>query len=287
VNHETFVLFNNNYLVFLPGINFYPDTELQPFVSRYHVIKIERPADMVWRHSHMPTAQNAIVFNFFEKPMTTNHTGGSALTRSYFVGQLTRGCTKTLEGSLHLLIVDLKPLAFNALFRIPMNTLVDKVTDLESMIGAPGKYVTEQIFTASTMEERITIINNFLLSQLRKSSQKAVTGINHAIALIYKSAGNISITDLAAGSHTTERTLRRYFEEQVGLNPKFYSRILRFTKVVGLIENGAMKTWRDIPLDYGYVDQSHFIKDFKLFSGTTPTEYYPDDNQIHQLFSTY
>jgi AraC-like DNA-binding protein len=271
----------------LSSIKFYPPAELEPFVSHYTVMRIEKPADYQWQHSHMPTGASAIVFNFFTRPMTTIHSGSASLTRSYFVGQITRVCTKNLEGTLHLLMVTLKPLAFNALFKMPMNILVNKVTDLESMLGNPGKYVTEQIFTASTLQERIAILNNFLITQLRKSYQRPANGIDHALRLINQYSGNISVSDLAERSHTTERTLRRYFEEQLGLNPKFYSRMLRFIKVVGLMEKGTIKTWRDIPLDYGYVDQSHFIKDFKLFSGTTPTEYYPGNTVIYKLLDGY
>lgn len=271
----------------MSSTNYYPPAELQPFVSQYLVIKIEKPSDLIWQHSHMPTTQQAIVFNFFDKPITTIHTGTQLLSRSYVVGQLTKSCTKTIVGALHVLAINLKPLAFNSLFKMPMDKLVEKVIDLESLIGAEGKYVTEQIFTASNIEERIKILNIFLLSQLRKSYQRPPNGIDHALQLIYQYAGNISITDLAEKSYTTERTLRRYFEERVGLNPKLFSKILRFGKVLSLVEKGVIKTWRDIPLDYGYVDQSHFIKDFKLFAGKTPKEHYPDNNPMHQLLDGY
>jgi AraC-like DNA-binding protein len=235
----------------------------------------------------MPTAQQVIVFNFFDTPMTTIHTEGQALSRSYVVGQMINACTKTLQGTLHLLLINLKPFAFNTLFKIPMNKFVDRVMDLESIIGKDGRYVTEQIFTASTIEQRIRILNDFLIKQFRKSDQPAANGIDHALQLINQYAGNISITDLAEKSYVTERTLRRYFEERVGVNPKLYSKLLRFGKVIGLIEKGVIKTWRDIPFDFGYFDQSHFIRDFKQFSGKTPTEYYPQNNPMHQLLDGY
>ncbi|MGB8192525.1 MAG: DUF6597 domain-containing transcriptional factor, partial [Chitinophagaceae bacterium] len=119
----------------LSRTNYPPAVELQSLVSHYCVIKIEQPSDLVWQHQHMPTAQQVIVFNFFDAPITTIHTEGQALSRSYVVGQMITGCTKSLQGTLHLLYISLKPFAFNAIFKIPMNKLVDKVTDLETLIG--------------------------------------------------------------------------------------------------------------------------------------------------------
>lgn len=250
-------------------------------------MRVEQPSDLIWQHSHMPTTQQALVFNFFERPVTTVHTGGQSLSRGYVVGQLTKACTKTIQGTLHVLAINFKPQAFNSIFKIPMDKLVEKVTDLESLIGVEGKYITEQIFTATGIEERITILNKFLHSQIKKSFIRPPNAIDHALQLVHKFAGNISIRDLAKQSYTTERTLRRSFEERVGLNPKLFSKIMRFGKVVSLIEKGVIRTWRDVPFDYGYVDQSHFIKDFKFFAGKTPKEYYPENNPYNQLLDGF
>ena len=57
-----------------------------------------------------------------------------------------------------------------------------------------------------------------------------------------------------------------------GFPPKLYSRITRFQAALG--EYGSGKSLTDIAYDCGYYDQSHFINDFREFSGYNPKVYF-------------
>lgn len=63
------------------------------------------------------------------------------------------------------------------------------------------------------------------------------------------------------------------FKEQVGVLPKQYLKIMRFQKAIVEIENRDIIHWSDFAPEHGYYDQSHFINEFKSFSGFTPGEY--------------
>ena len=63
------------------------------------------------------------------------------------------------------------------------------------------------------------------------------------------------------------------FREEVGLTPKLFCRVRRFQEVVRLIENREQVEWAEVALGAGYFDQAHFIRDFRAFSGLTPTAY--------------
>jgi len=65
------------------------------------------------------------------------------------------------------------------------------------------------------------------------------------------------------------------FTHSVGLTPKVYSRIQRFQSVLNRVARGDRIDWASVALDAGYCDQSHLIRDFRIFSGTTPTLYDP------------
>lgn len=82
---------------------------------------------------------------------------------------------------------------------------------------------------------------------------------------------------------TTERvglSSRRFielFRRQVGLTPKVFCRVRRFQQVLERVHReevhrGDME-WAQVALACGYYDQSHFIHDFRSFSGLTPCEY--------------
>jgi AraC-like DNA-binding protein len=48
---------------------------------------------------------------------------------------------------------------------------------------------------------------------------------------------------------------------------------MRFQKVVNEIETTVDLDWAAIAQNCGFYDQSHFINDFKIFSGFTPEAY--------------
>jgi methylphosphotriester-DNA--protein-cysteine methyltransferase len=65
----------------------------------------------------------------------------------------------------------------------------------------------------------------------------------------------------------------RLFTAEVGFTPKLYLRVARFQRVLAAIHAAPAVDWGDAVEQGGYFDQSHFIRDFREFSGFTPTEY--------------
>lgn len=64
------------------------------------------------------------------------------------------------------------------------------------------------------------------------------------------------------------------FNELVGTNPKEYARITRFQKSLKLLQDHqANISQAQLSYQCGYADQSHFIREFKQFSGYTPLSF--------------
>jgi helix-turn-helix protein len=66
---------------------------------------------------------------------------------------------------------------------------------------------------------------------------------------------------------------RHRFKQIVGITPKRLARTYRFAKVVLSVDAAAAVDWGDLAFRAGYFDQSHFVKDFRTFTGCTPTAY--------------
>jgi AraC-like DNA-binding protein len=60
----------------------------------------------------------------------------------------------------------------------------------------------------------------------------------------------------------------------VGLNPKLFNRIARFQGVLEKVDPLPEPAWEQVALEYGYFDQSHLIRDFVEFSGSSPADYF-------------
>jgi AraC-like DNA-binding protein len=63
------------------------------------------------------------------------------------------------------------------------------------------------------------------------------------------------------------------FTKEVGLSPTRYCRIRRFQRALVRAHRGEHVDWPQLALDCGYWDQAHFIHEFRLSSGLTPTGY--------------
>jgi AraC-like DNA-binding protein len=65
----------------------------------------------------------------------------------------------------------------------------------------------------------------------------------------------------------SQRHRRRLYQQQIGLSPKQVERIVRFQQTLQ-----PMRTTGVITFD-GYYDQAHFIREFREFTGMTPTAF--------------
>ena len=70
----------------------------------------------------------------------------------------------------------------------------------------------------------------------------------------------------------SQDAFEKRFRKSMGVSPKSFSYIIRMKHIIA---NGVNKqTLSEIAYDAGYFDQSHFIKDFRLFTGQTPTDFF-------------
>jgi methylphosphotriester-DNA--protein-cysteine methyltransferase len=82
----------------------------------------------------------------------------------------------------------------------------------------------------------------------------------------------MSIGEIASRTGFTERHIEQLFKKHVGLTPKFLARIVRFNRIFHLISD-KQPDWSDIVFQSGFYDQSHFIRNFKAFTGEDPSRY--------------
>lgn len=82
--------------------------------------------------------------------------------------------------------------------------------------------------------------------------------------------GNISLRELSNHYGKSGRQLQRYFKKYVGISPKQFISLIRFKALYKEVVIGEEELHRFF--DFGYYDQTHFIKDFKAQLGITPSK---------------
>ena len=179
----------------------------------------------------------------------------------------------TTETSFAIFGVYFYPFALPHFFTVPASELSDQAPDLKTLLGNEGAELEEKIMLAATNADRVSIISSFLQRKLSRQEDRRQPAFCSLISDMIHSEGIVSVDELAKRSFLSIRQFERNFRIFSGFSPKLYSRIIRFQSATSHygIEN---KSLTDIAYDCGYYDQSHFIHEFKQFSGYHPKQYF-------------
>ncbi|NLR66821.1 AraC family transcriptional regulator [Chitinophaga varians] len=168
--------------------------------------------------------------------------------------------------------VYLYPQAIPLLFNIPTSELTNQMPDLSTLLAGTGRQLEEKIALAVNHQQRIDILEDFLEQRLTKQDN-VQPPVFQAIRTIIETQGMLSVKQLAQDHYLSTRQFERQFRQYAGFTPKMFSRIARFHAAIRLYGPNA-PSLTQIALDCGYYDQSHFIHDFREFSGEHPKAFF-------------
>lgn len=153
----------------------------------------------------------------------------------------------------------------------------NQVFSFEDVAGKAVKEMHAQMLETNNWDSRIELIENFLLERLSICQKKMgrIGVVNDIMNEIVKEDFYENINGVASRYGITSRYLQKLFLQYTGLTPKLYSKINRFQNSLKLVSKKD-RSLTAIAYDCGYFDQSHFIREFKYFTGSTPSGYSQD-----------
>jgi AraC-like DNA-binding protein len=158
-----------------------------------------------------------------------------------------------------------------AFVREPLGDLFNTTMPLDLQVRQSQlQLVEEQLAEAVSHSARAQIYEGFLLEHLHRHVPDPVAAMS--IDRIRASRGTLRIDGLAHEAGLSQSAFERRFRRHVGATPKKFSAIVRLRHAVNLHRRGASFT--QVAHEAGYSDQSHFIHDFKRFSGVAPETYF-------------
>src|SRR3546814_262352 len=174
---------------------------------------------------------------------------------------------------IDILGVKFKSMGMYRLTGLNMQHLADDIVEAESLWGNEVELLCEQMYESSGTGEMIWILEKFLCKKIRQQRKREKNlALQNALELM-EGRRSFNLREIQEQTHISKKTLERYFLAQVGLSPKRYARICRFNMVRELFDKDPSRNWQEVAFSLGYYDQSHFIREFKEFSGKTPHEY--------------
>lgn len=247
---------------------FLPSAVLQPYIREFIILE----SDLYFDSRTIPDTALVMTFRYRgrvwkkegEKEESLPATGISGLRKSVRLFQY--------EKQTANLLVVFKEGGINAFTRQPAHELFELNISSDNLFPPSQlEELLEQVAGAPTDVDRIKIAEGFLTGRLnvRNKPDPVVSG---ALMSIRQQSGIVRIKDLAASLYISQDAFEKKFRSSVGATPKQYASIIRMKDLIRKYPSYTSLT--DAAYEAGYFDQSHFIKDFRLFTGQTPKDFF-------------
>lgn len=264
---------------------FQPHQDLASLVSCYWTLEIPAQAS-AQRQRIIPdgTIEMAFILGDDIKRFTEND-AFILQPRAMVLGQTIEPFYIEPTGYVNTFAIRFYPYGFANFVTIPIKELANKETPLASLFGAEtAKALEQKIIKAANNEQRIEIIENFLLARL---NEKATIDkiVQSTVDSLLATNGNASIKALLKEDFAKRRQLERKFRAQIGISPKQLGKVIRIQTALKLLLNQEPENLTNIAYQCDYYDQAHFIKDFKEFTGINPKAFLGNENMaLSSLF---
>ena len=250
------------------AFQFHPSSKnLEPYIKGY--LEADYRGDtQTGEHTLFPNGYSGIFFNFGKLGRLILQQDYKTPRVSVF-GQIDQHFTAISYPGYYSLGVLLQPTTLSWLLQLNMSELANMAYDGQ-LIDADFKVLHEQMEESSSIRQKIRLFEKYFVRQLAltqpntRLADDAITLLQHEQTTIQRLAEKLNVS---------QRHLEIKFRQAVGLPVKTYSLILRFQKMEQQLKSLRQVHWPQMAFAHEYYDQNHFIKEFKRFTGHTPSGY--------------
>jgi AraC-like DNA-binding protein len=244
----------------------FPTEQLKPYIKYFVVSENELESE----YKVFPSSGLVIGFQYKGKLSTIKDHTESKLTTAGVTGISDSYRIFKNSNNIGSILVFFTETGFTHFASHPANELFNLSISLDNIFEKNSvAEVEEKLANVTTDKQRIKIIEQFLLAQLKDIATDKL--IVEAVKLIYQSNGTIRIKELNEKLFISQSPFEKRFRKVVGTTAKKFASIIRFNTILNNL-NGT-KTLTEICYENNFFDQAHFIKDFKQFTGDTPENF--------------
>lgn len=259
-----------------------PSPDLQPFVKCFW--QLEGQQDLTHVERIVPDGRMELIIEFgdlFERL----DAGPSVQQRSTIAGQIFKPIFLRPTGkTTGMFAVRFRPQGFTAIFEVKAEEFREKFVLSEDVFGKVACEIEEKICTATSSQERVRIMENFLRSHLQKS-RTFDKYTRTAADLFSHSPDENHILKLTREFGIGLRQFERQFKGQVGMSASQFIKISRFQRVISTKLARPEMSFSELAVENGYYDQSHFSREFKDLSGLSPKAFFAESHTLNDFFT--
>jgi AraC-like DNA-binding protein len=262
---------------------FLPSDILKPYVRHYYIF--ESDSDAEFEDTVFPSGDMEAIFNLGDGTWESSVDDQFIITPKIELwGQITKPLAIRSKGKHTMLGIKFFTHSASYFFNNEIGAFNDQISDLVDLMGNPVKILHAQLLETKDETKRIELIETFLLKKLISNEKKLfrVDKVAHILKSIKINPAENNISNIASRHGITPRYLHKLIYQHTGLSPSSFNKINRFQLSLKLITKND-QPFTAIAYDSGYFDQSHFIRDFKSFTGFTPSAYLENMSPVNQM----
>lgn len=250
-----------------------PGNALQPYVKCYYVY--ESPTAAAFEDTVFPSGCMELIFNLGSGNWQT-FTGDAFVTTPAIElwGQLNRPLPIRSIGRNTMFGIRFHPHAAAGLLGDTIRGFNNQVIDYGAIAGRTVNTLHARLMETRSCHKKQALVEAYLWQQIARAGKRLnkVALVRDLMFELRQTDGFTTMETIASQYGITARHMQQLFLQTTGLTPKLYSQINRFQHSLRLV-TAKNTSLTSIAYECGYSDQSHFIREFKTFTGVTPSAY--------------
>ncbi len=245
---------------------YFPTAQLSPYIK--YLVVSEQALEGTYKV--FPSPGLVLGFQYKGQLSSLEQTTASPLASAGITGMTDGFRVFKNSAEIGTILVYFTEIGFTHFTSNPANELFNLSLSLDNIFDKNEvATVEEKLALASTDQQRIKLVERFLLTQLKDIQTDKL--MLEAVKLIYQSNGTVRIKELNEKLCISQSPFEKRFRKVVGTTPKKFASIVRFNAVLATMN--PAKSLTEICYENHFFDQAHFIKDFKQFTGDTPENF--------------
>lgn len=256
----------------------YPSLSLSQYIKYYWVLKTDEVEPVM-----IQTISSGCIHLVFHRGDNLNIQAKGLQPKNFIRGQFSVYGSLVSEGNIDMIAIIFHPLGLNPFIQCPMSELKNRYVDVEDLEDIELNHLKSSISSERNVQTCIQFIELFFMKRLIDIDYNHKR-VQNSISQIINQP-QIEVNTLAESACLGYRQFKRIFTNHVGMSPKEYYKVIRFQRVLYLLQNNPIMEIADLTYSCGFYDPSHLVKDFREFSGCSPTQYLSSRSPYSTFFS--
>jgi len=201
------------------------------------------------------------------------------------IGQIIKPRTLKIVGKGQSFGIWFYPHTFTYFSDIKMFELNDRVLSWDLIFPRSVAEFVGNCIYEKQFDRLVKGIDDFLLTRISAHHEKSTDRLTEqAVQYLYQNKTSSALDQLASRLQVSQRYIQKVFLTKIGVSQKQFIRILRFQDILQKLSQREIASLTTLAHENNFYDQSHFIREFKTFTGLRPSEFEAKNLPINRHF---